>query len=72
MLPLATWHWACPQYYGLSPSWLGGHTGMGFMCSSCCELAGEPTGWQVPGWPLEIPTLGFQCWEGWGVGVEEE
>lgn len=29
------------------------------------ELVGASTGWKVPGWPLEMPTLYFQHWEGW-------
>lgn len=41
------------------------------MCGRRCAPAGVPTGWQVPGWPLDMPTLGFQRWESWGGGGEE-
>lgn len=54
-------HWARPQYYCLGPPWLGGHAGTGFVCGSRCELAGAPTGWQVPVGRWRCPPLAFSA-----------
>lgn len=58
------------------PSLTGGHTGTGFGCGCCWELVGPPTGWQMPGWSLEMPTFVFSTGRveigGWGGRGEQK